>query len=76
MVRTQISLDPVVYESAKEEARRLGISFAELVRRSLASSLQPSTVEPPWMRFAGTVEDGDADASSSIDEVVYGRERP
>jgi len=76
MVRTQISLDADVYESAKEEARRQGISFAELVRRSLERTLAPSEGEQPWMRFAGIIEDGDPDASTSIDEVVYGRERP
>ena len=35
MVRTQISLDPKLYERAKAMAKRHGISFAELCRRSL-----------------------------------------
>lgn len=30
----------------------------------------------PWMRFSGTIEIDDPDASRSVDEVVYGRERP
>ena len=35
MIRTQISLSEVEYEAAKKEAGRLGISLAELLRRSL-----------------------------------------
>lgn len=76
MTRTQISLDPEVYERAKEEARRRRISFAELVRRSLAQTLAPADDEQPWMRLAGVVESGDPAASASVDAVVYGRERP
>lgn len=34
MIRTQISLSPEEYDAAKREARRLGISLAELLRRS------------------------------------------
>lgn len=72
MVRTQISLTTEEYEAAKREARRLGISLAELLRRSLRSVL-PVDEERPWMRYAGSLESGDASASHSIDEVVYGR---
>lgn len=35
MIRTQISLDESEHAAAKKEAARLGISLAELVRRSL-----------------------------------------
>lgn len=28
----------------------------------------------PWMRYAGAFDSGDPDSSSTIDEVVYGRE--
>jgi len=76
MVRTQISLDPDTYDRAKEEARRRGVSFAELVRQSLALSLSPRDSDQPWMRFAGALESGDPDASTTVDEVVYGRQRP
>ena len=34
MIRTQISLLEHEYEAAKTEVRRLGISLAELLRRS------------------------------------------
>jgi hypothetical protein len=71
MVRTQVSLNEEEYQAAKREAGRLGISFAELVRRSLRQML-PVDESKPWMRFAGMVESGDPDASRRIDEVVYG----
>ena len=55
MIRTQISLDPVMYEAARLEARKQGISFAELVRRALGDAV-PSGVDRPWMALAGVVE--------------------
>lgn len=75
MIRTQISLDAEVYEHAKEEARRRGISFAELVRRSLAQTLGPRGDRRAWMRYAGSVESGDPRSSATVDEVVYGKKR-
>lgn len=71
MIRTQISLSEEEYEAAKEEARRLGISLAELLRRSLRSVLSVDRSRP-WMRYAGMVASGDPDSSRKIDEVVYG----
>ena len=71
MVRTQISLTEEEYEAAKLEAARLGISLAELLRRSLRSVI-PADETKPWMRFAGLVASGDSQSSRSIDDVVYG----
>ncbi len=71
MIRTQISLSEEEYEAAKREAERLGISLAELLRRSLRTLL-PVDDEKPWMRLAGMVESGDPRSSQRIDEVVYG----
>ena len=77
MLRTQISLDPDMYEQVKAEARRHGISVAELLRRALALALHPAvSKDKPWMRFAGSLESRDAGSSRSVDEVVYGRGRP
>jgi len=76
MIRTQISLDAATYESAKTEARRRGISFAELVRRCLRQALAPPDADRPWMRYAGALEGDDPNASTTIDDVVYGRDRP
>jgi len=71
MIRTQISLSEDEYDAAKREAERLGISLAELLRRSLRTLL-PVDDEKPWMRLAGLVESGDPRSSQRIDEVVYG----
>jgi len=77
MIRTQVSLEERMYREAKREARRLGISFAELVRRALAQVIgEQDAVKEPWMRYAGSVESGDPDASRTVDEVVYGGEKP
>ena len=71
MVRTQISLSEGEYAAAKREAARLGISLAELLRRSL-TGLLPVNDTQPWMRYAGMVETGDPLSSQNIDDVVYG----
>lgn len=72
MIRTQVSLTDREYAAAKHEARRLGISLAELLRRSLRS-LTPVDESKPWMRYAGMVESGDRKSSRRIDDVVYGQ---
>ncbi len=72
MIRTQISLSEEEYAAAKKEAARLGISMAELLRRSLRTVL-PVDASKPWMRYAGMVESGDPQSSLNIDDVVYGR---
>jgi hypothetical protein len=72
MIRTQISLSDQEYKAAKHEARRLGISLAELLRRSLRTIL-PADTSKPWMKYAGMIETGDPSASQKIDDVVYGQ---
>lgn len=72
MIRTQISLLEPEYAAAKAEASRLGISLAELLRRSLRTML-PADDSKPWMRYAGMVESGDPDSSRNIDDVIYGQ---
>ncbi|HEY5595917.1 MAG TPA: CopG family transcriptional regulator [Candidatus Bipolaricaulota bacterium] len=72
MIRTQISLSEEEFAAAKQEARRLGISLAELLRRSLRSVL-PVDETKPWMRFAGMVASGDPHSSQRIDDVIYGQ---
>ena len=71
MIRTQISLDKGEYDLARKEARALGISIAELVRRAIRQSLPPPG-KGPWMRYSGLVESGNPSSSHSIDEIVYG----
>ena len=72
MIRTQISLTESEYAAAKREAGRLGVSLAELLRRSLRTML-PADESKPWMRYAGMVETGDARSSQNIDDIVYGQ---
>ena len=71
MIRTQISLDPHEYALVKREARALGISIAEFVRRAIRHGLPPRG-QAPWMRYAGLVESGNPQSSRTVDEVVYG----
>jgi hypothetical protein len=72
MIRTQISLDEHEYAVAKTEARTLGISIAEFVRRAVREALPPRG-EGPWMKFAGFVETGNPRSSQTVDEIVYGQ---
>lgn len=71
MIRTQVSLDKREYDLAKREAKALGVSVAEFVRRAVRRSL-PHNSGAPWMRYAGLVESGNPHSSSTIDEIVYG----
>jgi Ribbon-helix-helix protein, copG family len=71
MIRTQVSLQKEEYALARKEAKALGISVAEFVRRAVRERL-PITEGPSWMRYAGMVESGDSHSSTSIDEIVYG----
>jgi hypothetical protein len=72
MIRTQISIDEDEYEVTKSEARALGISVAEFVRRAVRQALPPRG-QGRWMKFAGLVETGNPRSSQTIDEIVYGQ---
>jgi len=72
MIRTQISLDELEYSLAKTEAKSLGISVAEFVRRAVREALPPQG-KGPWMKFAGFVATGNPRSSQSVDEIVYGQ---
>ena len=83
MIRTQVSFDIDTYRAAQAEARREGISFAELCRRAIARILAERQAQrkgngsqTPWMRLAGALSSGDPDASRTVDAVVYGRPEP
>ena len=71
MIRTQVSLDEVEYKLVKKEARALGISVAEFVRRAIRQTFPPAA-GAPWVRYAGFIESGDPRSSQSVDDVVYG----
>ncbi len=60
---------------ATAEARRLGISKSELVRRGLAAVLPAAKSEPgdnEWLELAGFGEVGVSIEPGEIDEAVYG----
>ena len=71
MIRTQIRFAKQDYALIKREARALGVPMAELVRRAIRQTLPPGN-QPPWMRYAGFVESGNARSSQLIDDIVYG----
>jgi hypothetical protein len=71
MIRTQVSLDATEYKAAKKEAKALGISVAEFIRRAVRQNL-PVSADRPWMRYMGFVESGDPNSSLNIDELIYG----
>ena len=74
MIRTQVSLDAKEYALARREARALGISVAEFVRRAIRDQLPPAGGQTAgaWMRYAGFIESGNPRSSASGDEIVYG----
>jgi hypothetical protein len=76
MVRTQISFDPDLYAEAKRVARQRGVSLAELCRLGLRTMLSREVSQAPWMKYVGLFTSDDDDTSETIDELVYGRERP
>jgi hypothetical protein len=74
MIRTQISLEAKEYALARREAKALGISVAEFVRRAIRDQLPPDggQASSAWMRYAGFIESGNPRSSASVDEIVYG----
>ena len=59
---------------AAAEARRLGISKSELIRRGLTALLPADGIETegdPWRRLAGFASTDAAAEPGEIDEVVY-----
>lgn len=52
MIRTQISLHKNEYDLAKKQARALGISVAEFIRRAVRDLLSIKR-EGAWMKYAG-----------------------
>lgn len=72
MIRTQVSLEKHEYDLARRQARTLGISVAEFVRRAIRKEL-PIEDDAPWMQYAGFVVSGDSQSSQNIDDVIYGQ---
>jgi AbrB family looped-hinge helix DNA binding protein len=80
-IQTTIDSDGrlIIPQSVRDEAGLLPGMALEITVQGGRIELEPLRPEQnnfPWMRFAGAIESGDPDASQSIDEVVYKRERP
>jgi hypothetical protein len=81
MMRTQISFEQEEYNRARRVAERRGLSLAELCRRGLREAVareeaSAGSSRKRWMRHAGALASGDAQASESVDRVVYDRVEP
>ena len=70
MTRLTIRLHAEEYVLVKKEAKTLGISLAEFVRRAVLDKLRFSN-QAPWMRYAGMVATGESKSTLSIDAIVY-----
>jgi hypothetical protein len=73
MIRVEVRLSRREYAAAKREARRLGISLAELLRQSVRNII-PVEHAQAWMRYAGMVESGDLRSTRRIDTVLFAPE--
>ncbi len=59
---------------AAAEAKRLGISKSELIRRGITALLPERDIDPkedPWRRLAGFASEGVTAEADEIDRVVY-----
>ena len=70
-----ITISEALDAEAADEARRLGISKSELIRRGLAAVLpapEVMTDEDSWRRLAGFGSSAVSAEPGDIDRVVYG----
>ncbi|MDO8588948.1 MAG: CopG family transcriptional regulator [Armatimonadota bacterium] len=74
MVRTQIQLTDEQAEKARQAARRMGISMAELIRRALDESLASAgsqvSAKKRSLRAIGCVASGTGDLSENHDKYL------
>lgn len=75
MKAVTITMPEELDAEAAAEARRLGISKSELIRRGLAAVLPvdgPDAGENLWFELAGFGEPGISIEPDEIDDIVYG----
>ena len=75
MKAVTITMPEELDAEAAAEARRLGISKSELIRRGLAAVLpeqSSKTDDNPWLALAGFGPPGVSVEPGEIDEIVYG----
>jgi hypothetical protein len=70
MKRTTISLPDDLDGLLRDEARRIGTSVSEIVRRLIRRSLLGSEDEPREIPFAGIIDDPDMVQSDRIEEYL------
>jgi hypothetical protein len=73
MHRTTILLPPELYEQATREAKRQGISLAELIRRQLAEACDsgPSGARPSFFTRKPWVGEVPTDLATAHDTYLY-----
>ena len=75
MKAVTITMPEELNDQAAAEARRLGISKSELIRRGLAAVLPvetPDSNDDPWTAMIGFGPAGVSAEPGEIDDVVYG----
>jgi len=70
MSRTQISLDPELQQKARQRAARLGVSFAEYVRRVVERDLGRARPKRGPSAVFNLGSSGGADVARHKDEMV------
>jgi hypothetical protein len=70
MSRTQISLDPELQQKARQRAARLGVSFAEYVRRVVERDLGSTRPKRPASEVFGLGSSGGADVARDKDAML------
>jgi hypothetical protein len=75
-VRTQIYLPQKLHRALKREARRRGVSMAQLLREGAQIVLrqQPSIVADPLADLVGAASDDSTDLAEHHDRYLYGLE--
>jgi len=72
MHRTQISLEPEHYGYLSAEARRLGVSMAEVVRRLVGDRMRAAKQRDPFADLVGAGEGDGKFSGADHDRVLYG----
>ncbi|MFZ1426364.1 MAG: ribbon-helix-helix domain-containing protein [Geminicoccaceae bacterium] len=72
MHRTQISLEPEHYGFLSAEARRLGVSMAEVVRRIVEERMAKGQKPDPFADLVGAGEGDGNFSGADHDRVLYG----
>ena len=70
----QITLPADLAAEMKNEAARLGLSLAELIRQTMRDRMAKRRERPgthPFASIAGIVDDAEPDLAARVDELLY-----